>query len=144
MRKPWLTLESVQQDLQAAVLVANLENLLSQEAQEQLSAGDRQRQYPLRVNKAVSYHALKERIFDLLMNRRGNVDEALSQLQLWMKNSPVSRRIGRPGPERKKNRSPAHTDSNALAARMFFDFIVPLTKWQWAFSPGYHMTGLRP
>ena len=103
MRKPWLTLESVQQDLQAAVLVANLENLLSQEAQEQLSAGDRQRQYPLRVDKAVSYHALKERIFDLLMNRRGNVDEALSQLQLWMKNSPVSRRIGRPGPERKKS-----------------------------------------
>ncbi|MFT4587810.1 MAG: hypothetical protein ACI8QF_001908 [Limisphaerales bacterium] len=103
MRKPWLTLESVQQDLQAAVLVANLENLLSQEAQEQLSAGDRQRQYPLRVNKAVSYHALKERIFDLLMNRRGTVDEALSQLQLWMKNSPVSRRIGRQGPERKKS-----------------------------------------
>jgi hypothetical protein len=56
-----LTLESVQQDLQAAVLVANLENLLSQEAQEQLSAGDRQRQYPLRVDKAVSYHALKVR-----------------------------------------------------------------------------------
>jgi hypothetical protein len=95
------TEEAVRQDVQAAVLVSNLETLLSQEAQEQLTAGDHQRQYPAQVNRADSYHALKEQIIDLLWHRRP-LDKALLRIQRWMQANPVSVRSGRTPPPRRK------------------------------------------
>ena len=95
------TLEAVYQDVQAAVLVCNLESLLSQEAQEQLSAGDGQRVYPAQVNRAVSYHALKSLIIDLLWSQRP-VTEVILQMQKWMRSNPVSMRAGRAAPPRRK------------------------------------------
>ena len=95
------TLEAVRQDLQAAVLVSNLETLLSQEAQEQLTAGDDQRQYPAQVNRADSYHALKEQMIDLLWSRR-RLGKALLRIQQWMRANPVSVRPDRPPPPRRK------------------------------------------
>jgi hypothetical protein len=93
------TEEAVRQDVQAAVLVSNLETLLSQEAQEQLSAGDRARRYPAKVNRAVSYHALKEKMIDLLWSSRP-LDKALEQIQRWMRDNPVSVRQDRSPPRR--------------------------------------------
>lgn len=95
------TEEAVRQDVQAAVLVSNLETLLSQEPQEQLTAGDNQRQYPAQVNRAVSYHALKERILDLLWSKRP-LAKALQQIQQWMQTDPVSVRSNRKRPPRKR------------------------------------------
>jgi hypothetical protein len=94
------TVEAVRQDVQAAVLVSNLESLLSQEAQEQLSAGDEARQYPAQVNRALSYHALKERILDLLWSRRP-LEKTLSDIQRWMQRNPVSLRPDRSPPRRR-------------------------------------------
>ena len=93
------TEEAVQQDVQAAVLVCNLESLLSQEPQEQLSAGDGERQYPAQVNRAVSYHALKERMLDLLWSTRP-LEKGLEQIQRWMLGNPVSVRPERNPPRR--------------------------------------------
>ena len=93
------TVEAVQQDVQAAVLVSNVETLLSQEAQEALSAGDAGRQYPAQVNRAVSYHALKERLLDLLWSQRPLVT-VLAEMQRWMQSTPVSVRPNRPVPRR--------------------------------------------
>jgi hypothetical protein len=95
------TEEAVRQDVQAAVLISNLESLLSQEPQEQLTAGDSERQYPAQVNRAVSYHALKEQILDLLWSKRPLV-KALQQIQLWMQTDPVSVRRDRKHPPRKR------------------------------------------
>jgi hypothetical protein len=94
------TSQAVHQDLQAAVLVSNLESLLSQQAQEQLSAGDSQRLYPARVNRAVSYHALKEMMLELLWSQRP-VEEAIAEIQRWMRHNPVSVRTSRPPPPRR-------------------------------------------
>lgn len=93
------TVESVHQDLQAAVFVSNVESLLSQEAQEDLSAKDAGRQYPAQVNRAVSYHALKERMLDLLWSKRP-IEKVLEEIQLWMKSNPVSVRPDRSPPRR--------------------------------------------
>jgi len=96
------TVEAVRQDVQAAVLVSNVESLLSQEAQEELSAQDATRQYPARVNRAMSYHALKERMLDLLWSRRP-IQKVLEEIQRWMQSNPVSVRPDRSPPRRKQS-----------------------------------------
>lgn len=93
------TVAAVRQDLQAAVLVSNLESLLSQEAQDALSAQDAGRQYPAQVNRSVSYHALKERMLDLLWSPRP-LQEVLQEMQRWMQSNPVSVRPDRSPPRR--------------------------------------------
>lgn len=93
------TVEAVRQDVQAAVFVSNVESLLSQEAQEELSAQDATRQYPAQVNRAVSYHALKERMLDLLWSKRP-LQKALEEIQRWMQSNPVSVRPDRSPPRR--------------------------------------------
>jgi hypothetical protein len=96
------TVEAVQQDVQAAVFVSNVETLLSQEAQEQLSAQDQGRQYPAQVNRAVSYHALKERMLDLLWSERP-LEKVLEEMQRWMQSNPVSVRPKRQVPRREQS-----------------------------------------
>ena len=93
------TAEAVRQDVQAAVFVSNVESLLSQEPQEQLSATDGARQYPAQVNRAVSYHALKERLLDLLWSQRP-LEKVLADIQRWMRSNPVSVRPDRSPPRR--------------------------------------------
>lgn len=93
------TEEAVRQDVQAAVLVSNLESLLSQQPQEQISAGDGSRRHPAKVNRAVSYHALKEKMIDLLWGDRP-LDNALEQIQCWMQANSVSVRRDRSPPRR--------------------------------------------
>jgi len=93
------TVEAVRQDVQAAVFVSNVESLLSQEAQEQLSAQDAGRQYPAQVNRAVSYHALKERLLDLLWSAHP-LEVVLVEIQRWMRSNPVSVRPKRQLPRR--------------------------------------------
>jgi Transposase DDE domain len=94
-----LTEEAVHQDVQAAVLVSNIETLLSQEPQEQLTAGDPQRDYPAQVNRANSYHALKEQILDLLWSKRP-LQKGLARIQRWMLHAPVSIRPDRDPPRK--------------------------------------------
>jgi len=96
------TVEAVRQDLQAAVFVSNVESLLSQQAQEQLSAEDAGRQYPAQVNRALSYHALKERMLELLWSDRPTV-EVLQGIQTWMRSNPVSARPDRKVPRREQS-----------------------------------------
>lgn len=93
------TVQAVRQDVQAAVLVSNVESLLSQEPQEKLSAQDAGRQYPAQVNRAVSYHALKERMLDLLWSKRP-IQKVLQEIQRWMQSNPVSVRPDRSSPRR--------------------------------------------
>lgn len=93
------TVEAVRQEVQAAVFVSNLETLLSQPAQAALSAQDAGRQYPAQVNRAVSYHALKERMLDLFWSERP-LEKVLEQMQRWMQSNPVSVRPQRYVPRR--------------------------------------------
>jgi len=96
------TVEAVQQDVQAAVLLANLEHLLSEPTQQQLDqqAAGGQAQ-ALQVNRSVSYHALKWKVLDLLY-RDIPAEQVLVQLSRLFADSPVARRPERRPPKRRK------------------------------------------
>ena len=93
------TSEAVRQDFFAAVFLANLESLLSQPAQDHVEAISATRQHPAQVNRADSYHALKERVVDLLTGNE-SAEEVIRQLQGWFAANPVSVRLERKVPRR--------------------------------------------
>ncbi len=87
--------EAVRQDFHAAVLLANLESVLSGPAAGVMAERSAQAQYPQQVNRAVSYHALKDRLLDLLLADTP-VEEIIIELQARFMGSPVSVRPKRP------------------------------------------------
>jgi hypothetical protein len=92
--------EAVRQDFHAAVLLANLESVLSRPAEKAVAAHSAEAKYPRQVNRAVSYHALKERLLDLLLEDRP-APEIIGELQAWFLGSPVTVRPKRPKPRQK-------------------------------------------
>src|SRR5882724_11304815 len=60
------TVEAIRQDVQAAVLLANLESVLSEPTQAALTEQSTSETQPLQVNRSNSYHALKDQVLDLL------------------------------------------------------------------------------
>jgi hypothetical protein len=95
------TLEAVQQDVQAAVLLANLETLLSDPAQAALSDKSTERPQPLQVNRSNSYHALKMKLLDLLYQNTP-AQEVIRQLSILFVGSPVPVRPDRKVPRRRR------------------------------------------
>lgn len=87
--------EAVRQDFHAAVLLANLESVLSGPAEEVMAGRSVQTQYSQQVNRAVSYHALKDRLLDLLLAQTP-AEEVIRELQARFMGSPVSVRPKRP------------------------------------------------
>ena len=95
------TVEAVQQDVQAAVLLANLESVLTAPAQAALDQSRSPETQPRQVNRANAYHALKDQVLDLLY-REIPVPRVLHQLQKLFAGSPVAIRPNRKVPERRK------------------------------------------
>lgn len=87
--------EAVRQDFHAAVLLANLESVLSGPAQAEAAARSASAKHPRQINRAVSYHALKDRLLDLLMADTP-VEEIIVELQARFMGSPVTVRPKRP------------------------------------------------
>lgn len=95
------TVEAVRQDVQAAVLLANLESLISEPAQATLTEQSMALKQPLQVNRSVSYHALKDQLLDLLY-RDVPIPIVIDRLTKLFKGSPVAARPERKVPRRKK------------------------------------------
>lgn len=92
-----LTLEAVRQDLAATLLVFNLESLLTRQAQESLdkrAAGGKHRQ---QVNRAVSYHAIKGQVVELLSSE-DKPEVVLEKLHALFISNPVTCRSARASP----------------------------------------------
>jgi hypothetical protein len=96
-----LTVEAVRQDFHAAVLLCNLESVLTEPAQVLLSESGQAESLPLRVNRSVSYHALKEQLLELLY-RDIPAAEVVSKLMQMFVGSPVTVRADRRVPRRRK------------------------------------------
>jgi hypothetical protein len=94
------TVVAVEQDFHATVLLANVESVVTGPAQAELSAHTTARAQPARVNRAVSLHALKHRLIDLLSSRVP-AEKVLAELTQWFQASPVGVRVGRKVPRRK-------------------------------------------
>jgi hypothetical protein len=98
------TVEAVEQDFQATVLLSNVESVVSGPAQAQLAGRTAGRQQPAQVNRAVSLHAIKHRLIDLLTSRVP-AEQVLAELTQWFQANPVSVRAGRNVPRRKPSPS---------------------------------------
>jgi hypothetical protein len=95
------TVEAVRQDVQAAVLLANLESVLSEPTQAALSQHTTPETQPRQVNRSNSYHALKHQVLDLLY-RDIPIPSVINKLMKLFKGSPVAVRPDRKGPKRRK------------------------------------------
>jgi hypothetical protein len=94
------TVAAVEQDFQATVLLSNVESVVSGPAQAQLAGRTAGRQQPAQINRAVSLHALKHRLIDLLTSRTP-AEQVLAELTQWFQANPVAVRTGRNVPRRK-------------------------------------------
>jgi hypothetical protein len=95
------TVEAIRQDVQAAVLLANLESVLTEPAQAALNPPRTPATQPRQVNRANAYHALKDQVLDLLY-REIPAPQVLHQLLKLFQSSPVAVRPNRKGPGRRK------------------------------------------
>ena len=95
------TVEAIRQDVQAAVLLANLESLVSEPTQEVLDQAQQARRHALQVNRSISYHALKLKLLDLLY-RDLPPEQVITQLSQLFTGSPVAVRPLRAAPKRRK------------------------------------------
>ena len=93
------TVAAVEQDFAATLLLANVESVLRGPAQAQLDAGAAGRTQPGQVNRAVSLHALKTRLLDLLASAVP-AEQVLAELTRWFVQNPVSVRPARQVPRR--------------------------------------------
>jgi hypothetical protein len=93
------TVEAVEQDFHATVLLSNVESVVIGPAQAQLAARTAQREQRAQVNRAVSVHALKYRLIELLSGRVPAA-QVLAQLTQWFQANPVSVRPERKGKRR--------------------------------------------
>lgn len=94
-----LTVEAVLQDIHAAVFLSNLQSVLSAQAVTDLEQNT-QAKHRYKPNKAVTFHALKSRMIELLASTTP-VEEVLAELTLLFQANPVSIR-----PERQSSRHP--------------------------------------
>jgi hypothetical protein len=92
------TVEAVEQDFHATVLLSNVESVVIGPAQAQLTERTAGRRQPAQVNRAVSVHALKYRLIELL-SCLVPAERVLAELTTWFQANPVSVR-----PERQVRR----------------------------------------
>jgi len=95
------TVEAIRQDVQAAVLLSNLESVLSEPTQVALDAQATPQTQPRQVNRSNSYHALKDQMLDLLY-RDLPAAEVMAKLMKLFEGSPVAMRPNRKVPRRRK------------------------------------------
>jgi hypothetical protein len=88
------TVEAVEQDFAATVLLSNMESVLIGPAQAELEAQTAHRQQPAQVNRAVSVHALKYRLIELL-SASVPIEQVLDELTQAFQANPISERPGR-------------------------------------------------
>lgn len=93
--------EAVRQDFHATVYLSGLESLLTDTAQAMLDA--KVTKYPQRVNRAVSFNAIKNHALDLLLGEKLRTDLLLEQLTALFLTNPCLERRHRKPPRKKSS-----------------------------------------
>jgi hypothetical protein len=96
-----LTVEAIEQDMQAALLLANLESVLSEPTQAALNQQRKAKTQPRQVNRSNSYHAIKDQVLDLLY-RDTPAPTVLQKLMRLFQGEPVAVRPNRQVPRRSR------------------------------------------
>jgi hypothetical protein len=92
-----LSVEAVEQDFAATVLLSNLESVLIGPAAAELATHTAKRKQAVKINRAVSLHALKSRLIELLASQVPP-EQVLEELTHYFQANPVSVRPGRKVP----------------------------------------------
>jgi hypothetical protein len=92
--------ESVLQDFYATIFVSGLETIITGEANEELA--EKNTKYPQKVNKAISFHVIKQKVLKIIYDKPKNFEQQITKL--FMQN-PTIIRTERQKPPRKKNKS---------------------------------------
>ncbi len=101
------TVESVKQDFYAAIYISGLESLLIGKAQSILQERSQQNQYPLQVNHAISFNAVKTHVVDLLLDPTIDEHLLLDKLTHLFTQKPTAVRKNRSIPRKKPTASQA-------------------------------------
>jgi len=91
------TVQAVEQDLAATLLLSNVESVVIGPAAAHLAQRTSQREQPAKINRALSLHALKTRLIDLLASELP-AEKVLQELTQWFQHNPVSVRKRRKVP----------------------------------------------
>ena len=94
------TVEAIRQDFHSTLLLCNLETILTGPAQSVLREQSAEHQYPKVINHAVAFHAIKQRLLDLLYSQTPAA-EIVVELQRMFLASPVTKRRDRKVPRKK-------------------------------------------
>ena len=94
------TVEAVEQDFAATIFLSNMESVIIGPAQAELEAQTAHRPQPAQVNRAVSVHALKYRLIELL-STSVPVEQILEELTQAFQANPIRERPGRDVKRRK-------------------------------------------
>lgn len=94
------TPEAVRQDFHSTLLLCNLESVLTASTDAVLQAASADHEHPKQVNRAVSFHALKDQLLPLLYSDLP-AEAVIAKLQQWFAGSPVSVRASRKVPRMK-------------------------------------------
>lgn len=95
------SVEAVRQDVHATILLSNLESVLTRDTQQLLEAQTAESGAAARqVNRAVSFHALKHHMMELLLSKEPPT-KVLQKLQRLFNTAPLSRRLDRKIPRTK-------------------------------------------
>ena len=89
-----LTLDAVEQDFAATVLLSNVESVVIGPAAAELAQRTAHRDQPAKINRAVSIHALKTRLIELLSSRMP-AEQILAELTQWFQHNPIAIRKNR-------------------------------------------------
>lgn len=90
------TPEAIRQDFHATLLLCNLETVLTTDSNDTLQG---EASHPKRINRAVSFHAIKHQLLPLLYSDEP-VDRVIAKLQAWFAGGAVPIRPERPVPRR--------------------------------------------
>lgn len=89
------TAQAVKQDYYATIFISNLESVLTEEANKRLKEQSREHKNPLKVNKSVSFNAIKNHAIELLLETDNDLDELLEKLNFLFLQTPTPIRKGR-------------------------------------------------
>lgn len=98
--------EAILQDFYSTIFISGLETILTEEANQKLK--DKNVRNPQKVNKAVSFHAIKNKIIALMFEKPTDFEEQV--LQLFLQN-PTAVREERPPSPRTLNK---HQNRNSM------------------------------
>ena len=83
------TVESVYQDFWSTILISTIETVMTEDIDAAWQSSLSDRRYKKKVNKAVSFHAIKSLVFDLFYSHDPNVEQKL--ILLFQRNAVLER-----------------------------------------------------